>query len=255
MNIHRSGSSVTLTIPVTGVTDESGKTLAPTQILYALYDESEEEILASTLLSSFATGDPSAVITIDASSNTLDSGKVNGLRVVRITTTEPDESNGHLDVRYALESSKSLALLENTYQTFEQAELLTLSMPDLIGWTFAEDRKKRAALKEAYNRLGMLRFTVEGRTIIGLNELSLDDFNALSPVFLAALRNAQLSEADIILGGDPIHSKREEGLLSDSVGESSIMFRPGKPLLMSVSRRSLNYLSGFVSFNNALGRR
>lgn len=250
MDVYQNNTSVTLTIPLI---DENDKALTPASVSYEIFDEVQAELQATTAVANFTSGDTSVSVTISSAINTIAAKK--GLRVVRVTTISTDGSTGIVIVRYVLQNGAALAKGVNSYQEFGEALLVTMDMPDLMGWMFSTDRKRQAAMAEAYNRIGMLRFDIEGREIIGLNTLEAADFNQLSPVFLEALSKAQVSEADIILGGDPIHSKREEGLLSDSVGESAIMFRPGKPLLLSVSRRTLNYLSGFVSFNNALGRR
>jgi len=254
MNVYSGGSIVVLVIPLT---DQNGRALSPTEanLSFVVHDETEGEITQVTPISvvGYAQHDTQVTIVVDATINDLGTA-TKGMRSITVSTLEDDGSRGSVVFRYALRGSEPLVVGENSYQKFNAAALLTLEMPELTGWDFATDLRKEAAMIEAYNRIGMLRFTVDGVDIIGLNELTTDEFDELSVIFIAALKKAQLSEADIVLGGDPISAKREEGLLSDSVGESAIMFRPGKPLLMSVNRRSLNYLSGFVSYGNRLVR-
>lgn len=253
MNVYRSGSDVSLVIPLV---DENGNTLTPSAVSYRVLNQTEDELQAATPVVGFTAGDTSVSVTIPAALNTLTATDIRQLRIITLATQEPGNSEAYIRVSYIVSNEFTLVTGINSYQTFGEATLLTLDMPDMIGWQFAaDDRKREAALIEAYHRIGRLRFVVDGVDVVRINEMADADFALLSPIFRDALKKAQVSEADIILGGDPIQRKREEGLLSDSVGESSIMFRPGKPLLMSVSRRSLNYLAGYVTYNNALGRR
>jgi hypothetical protein len=89
-------------------------------------------------------------------------------------------------------------------------------------------------------------------TNIGL--LTAAEIEALPALFLQALRMAQIAESDSILGGDPVGELRREGLMSKTVGESSQMYRPGKPLVMPVSDRAMRYLAGYVRRSLVVGR-
>jgi len=255
MNVYSGGSTLTLTV---SLVNQNGIALSPqaNNITFTVKDETEG-VVAQTVpitLIGYVKGDTEITLSINSQINDIGLNR-RGLRSVEITTVEDDGSLGLIVTRYALKSGDMLAVGENSYLKFNEAALLTMDMPMLSGWGYANDVSKESAMIEAYNRIGMLTFTVEGVEISSLNTMTTKDFDALSVVFRNAIKKAQISEADVILGGDPVAAKREEGLLADSVGESSVMFRPGKPLIMSVSRRTLNYLSGFVSFSNRLARR
>jgi len=250
VNTYRSDSIVFLTIPLV---DDNQKILAPSTVSYRITSHKNVEVVALTTLPVIE-GETSVTIVVPAIANVLDAGDLRALMTVHVETSEIDLTVGLITHRYIIEASATVVAGTNSYQSLEEGMLTIQEMPDMDSWGFADDRLKKSSMTEAYNRIGMLKFMVDGVVIVGLNELTAIDFDKLSAVFKLALRKAQMSEADIVLGGDPIHKKREEGLMSDSVGESSIMFRPGKPLLMAVSRRSLAYLSGFVTFSSSIGR-
>jgi hypothetical protein len=255
VDIFRSGNEITVEIPLV---DADEFQLVSTAVEYRVLDEIGN-IVVPLSLTSFAAGDNIVSITVPAISNELALDKIRGLRVVDLKVTLESGQIVYIQHDYALEIESNLIVMTNSYQTLSEAKLLTLEMTDMKAWLLTKDRQRTAAMVEAFDRIGRLTFNISGSYIpsdggISLNEFLISDFNALPDLFISAVKKAQISEADIILGGDPIHKKREDGLMSDSVGESSVMFRPGKPLLMSVSRRTLDYLAGWVSFSARMGR-
>ena len=84
--------------------------------------------------------------------------------------------------------------------------------------------------------------------------LAATQYAQLPERFKLALRKAQVTEADNILGDDVLGAKREAGIILDSVGQTKQMFRNTKPLDMPVSKRALRFLSYFLVFNRTIGR-
>jgi hypothetical protein len=75
-----------------------------------------------------------------------------------------------------------------------------------------------------------------------------DLFAQYPEAFREALKRAQVVEANQILTGDGYASRRKAGLMSESVGESSMMFKAGvRPLDLGISREALDYLTGFLN--------
>ena len=278
MNTYRSGSTVTEEIQLV---DDTGIPLIPISVTYRILNESGIELVAQTA-TSFAVNDSSVTVVTSTIINALTAGSLKGFRVIELKLTFDTGNVTYLNNSYLLEVENSLVQMTNSYQTLNEAKLLLLDMPDMPAWEVATDRKRMAAMTEAFLRIGKLNYNIYGllipsrentvvsnrinidfggtesvsyfRTRPTLNALTQIEFAALPSLFSIAVKKAQLSEADIILGGDPISKKREEGLMSDSVGESSVMFRQGKPLLLAVGRRTLDYLSGWVYFSPRLGR-
>lgn len=279
MNTYRSSSIVISEIPLV---DDDGLALAPVSVDYRVTDESDAEILATTA-TSFVLSDTTVVISTTAIQNQLAVGKLKGLRSIQLKLTFDDQSVRYIDHDYMIEVEAYLIGMTNSYQTLGEAKLQAMDMLEMTAWAAAQDRQRESAMVEAFERIGRLSFSIYGynipsremaivnseidlafsgnsqstafyRTVASLNDLSPLEFSQLPELFTSAVKRAQISEADIILGGDPIGKKREAGMLSDSIGESNIMFRTGIPLMMAVNRRTLMYMSGWISYNVRVGR-
>lgn len=252
MDTYRANSTISLVIPL--VNDE-GVTLTPISVNVRVIDEVGAEVMPNSV-SEFVLGADTVSVVINQTYNTLSTGALKGMRVIELTTTAADGSTDFIQYPYILEVESGLVMMVNSYQTLNQAKLVATDMAELAAWESAKDAQLKAAMIEAYHRIGKLKFIDSGFDdwIPSINKLSAADFATLPPLFITAIRRAQVAEADAILGGDPIAKKREEGLMSDSVGQSSIMFRPGKPLALGISKQALNQLGGWVTFGMRIGR-
>jgi hypothetical protein len=76
----------------------------------------------------------------------------------------------------------------------------------------------------------------------------------LEPTFLKALRYAQVTEADSLMGGDPVNQLRRDGLISQTVGESSSYFGQKQPIDLSVSKKALGRLRGYITYSVPIAR-
>jgi hypothetical protein len=77
-------------------------------------------------------------------------------------------------------------------------------------------------------------------------EMTEEYFESFPLHFITALRRAQIAEANEVLSlGDP-SDKRKVGIMSETIGESSMMFRVGKPLELGLSHAALSILKGYV---------
>jgi hypothetical protein len=71
--------------------------------------------------------------------------------------------------------------------------------------------------------------------------------------FRKAVRFAQVAEAGELLEDDVVTRKHRQGIISETVGESSVMLRGGR-LDLGISRRALEYLTGYVYYNWRVSR-
>ena len=260
MDIYRDASAVKIVVPFT---DEDGNAVAPLTASYRVYDQDGVDLIASTPYAFTPGTDTEATITVGAVHNTLN-GATRLMRVVELKMATDDATIYSNSVTYVIESNSLLTVPENTYQTYEQAQLVAMDIATLTGWDAATDRARRAALVEAYHKIGKLRFRVGyedwqsritgTQEVPDVNSLTLSEFNALPADFIAALRRAQVAEADSVLGGNTTQDLRKDGLMSNSVGEVSQMYRPGKPLTLPVSSRALQFLTGYVKYGMRSGR-
>jgi hypothetical protein len=146
-------------------------------------------------------------------------------------------------------------------------------MPSLKSWAAADDDTKAAALINAYSKLSRVQLRYEkpragfevattsrpwppGRDICDHDvvirpgawaHITKDDFLAMPDGFRKAVRAAQLIEANEIMTDSPFEQRHRAGVISETVGESSIMLRGGR-LELGVSYEALRALAGFVYY-------
>ena len=289
MDIFLAGTPVALTV---ALQDRNGNALEAASVEYRIVKQDGSEALAKTTLDSFGGGSEAvievpaglnAVATIDPSVITagmIDSFFVRESRTVELFVTDGVGNTVLLTKTYALEPAETLIAGLNSFQSFSQAELVAMDIPQLTGWNGANEKDKIAALIEARLQICQLRFTLLNSNVnFGQDNLNYvpegsyptpyagmfmfngnlalitpSNFVKMPPRFKLALCRAQIAQADSILGGDPVDVRRKEGLILESIGEVKQMFRGGKPLDLPVSRRALKYLSPFVSFSQRIGR-
>lgn len=257
MEIYRDGSVVKVSI--TYANDE-GLAIIPSSLSYRVFDQDFVELVASTPIA-YAAGDTFADITVGSTENTLGVGERRVMRIVELTIVT-DDGTYTQEVRYIIEANATLTTGDNSFQGYNEALLTSMDIINISGWDAANDRDRKKALIEAYHNICNLRFFITysqdrvfaGETIINLQDLSKAELLVLDVDFMNAIRKAQVIEADVLLGGDLIEEKRRNGLMSETIGESSNMFRPGKPLVMAVSKRALRILAKYVSHARELGR-
>jgi hypothetical protein len=273
MNVYLAGTDVSLTIPLQ---DRSGNPLDVTAVQYRITNHDDTELLPQTTLSAFNSGDIDVTVEIPASINSIaaidpasitydqiDAVSVREIRQVKLYLTVSGNTV-MISTSYALEPVDVLIAGLNSFQSYPQAELVALELPELTGWSGASEKDKTVALVDARLRISQLRFINIGQNdmshlteSVSVGDISLltpTQFASLSPRFRMALNRAQVVEANAILGGDTVDLRRKEGLMLESIGEVKQMFRPGKPLELPVSKRTLKYLSSFVTFSKSIGR-
>lgn len=269
MEFFRNASQITLNLELK---DSQGNAVEPTAVSYRVLDQDDNEITAETVVGTFTAGDTKVDITTSPAENTLDVSEVRGMRVVQLLMTVAPGAVVTNSYEYFVETDSILEVDFNSYQTYNAALLRVLDMPELEAWEVADKRQRMSALIEAYHRLGRLTYEIDdgddqsidyqaklifnNEFITDLNnDYTIDELTAIDSVFVESLQKAQIMEAAVILGNDPIEDQRRDGLMSASVGESSNFFRPGKPLELAVSKPALRYLTGYIRYKRTIGRR
>lgn len=182
---------------------------------------------------------------VDASSNMLNEGKDKGIRTVTMYLTDVDGLEVEQTERYYLINQSRLTPGENSLMTFSEALMLIPDLTDLQGWVGADDNMRIVALRESYDTLK--RFVLNKNFVYrDISDFSSDDLNALSDRVLGDFQRAQVLHADYLLGGQPAKKMREEGVVSNSVGESTMFFRTTKPLSYGISDRAYMYISRYL---------
>jgi hypothetical protein len=260
---------------VVGFTDLNGAPVIPTKIIARLWD-GDDQLIADfgELPFDIAAGEKS--ITVPKQFNILGDGEIRAARILRIEL-QTDAGSIRRPFSYAIEAEQRLELLTNTFASLEAAEFLALDMPNATGWKVASEDQKLAALTESFRRLTQIpmKFPTYGpgnvysdyntiaprdlleETIIQRDqwgELTIDEYETKFPAhFKKALRRAQFIEANELLQGDNVTQKHRSGIVTETIGESSITLRAGR-VDYGVASQTLQALVGYIYFNMRIVR-
>ena len=288
MNSYPAGNSVTVSIPFL---DDNGAAISPVgmTLSYCVLDEYENIVQAATPLTAPGTTDVAVSITIAGADNTLPPPHPNysnmdaagnpiittkALREVQLTMTNATGSYVS-KVQYVIKAADAqLVLLQNSFQTYNQALLTSCDLYNLTGWNAAVENDRIAAMQMAWLALTKLGYFVRWpRDPDAQNYLQwMDSRNEIiiprlwqamttqrwltyyPETFRSAMRQAQVVEADQILKQDPLTLKRLAGVFSEKIGESTVMFRSGIPLDLGISKQALALLRGYVNIQYTITR-
>lgn len=261
-------------------TDLEGAAVTPTAVSAVLYDGDDAEVVDFGSLP-FEMSEGQKVISIPKEFNRLVGNEVRAARILRVRI-ETEQGTIPRSFSYAIESGQRLVLMENTFITLEAAEFLAMDTPNTSGWTVASEDQKLAALTESYRRLTMIpmRYQVHrplvGGSVTGWrsdwnsiaprelveevvierdvwDELTVEQFSDFPAAFKKALRRAQFTEANELLQGDNVSKKHRQGIVTETIGESSVTLRSGA-IDFGISSETMKALVGYVYFNNRIRR-
>lgn len=265
MHKYPAGTAVTVAFPLTDLNNDP---ITPTGLSVRVLDHDGLEIVAPYAPPN-TDGDAEIEITVPAASNQVATGL--GGRTVELTITSAAGTYLKSEV-YLLEGRIVFAVPTSSFQTYIQAVITGDLMPNLYEWTLAGDEERQRALLEAYLRLTRVGYRIRKRDDIEQNvvsdyldidevigprqwpEMTLSRWNALPERFRRSVMRAQLAEANEVLRGVRPDDKRRMGILSESIGESSMMFRVGKPLDMGISAAALREVTGYLDMRMTVSR-
>lgn len=246
-------------------TDLNGVAITPTAIRAVLLNGEDEEMVDFGSMP-FDAPSGSKSILINAAFNFVEEGSVRAPRVLRI---EIDTAAGTITkiFSYVIEIEQSLAIMVNSFQTYETASIFAMETVNSVGWTMADEDRRRAALAEAFRRLTNIpmrysfrdldgRMDITTETFIARDQwadIDADAFKLLPTHFKRVLRQAQFLEADDLLQGDQATVKHRAGIVSETVGESSMTLRAGK-IDYGIGTAALKALVGYLDFNMRIVR-
>ena len=280
LDVYLQSTDVTL---VVDLVDASGNALEVTSATYRVINQDGTELVATIGVPDFAAQDTQATIVIPGSLNTVAAGNTREIRSVELYCVTASGTVA-FSRNYAVEVTDPLQMAVNTFQSFAQAQLTALDVPNIPAWDAASDQQKIQALMDAREHVVQLNFNLlnsnvnfgqdqlayvpEGQfqsSYVARNSLFIfngnlailnaTQFATLPEKFKRQLRLAQIVEANAILGGSPDEDKRMGGIVEETIGESTQKFRTaGVPLRLPVCRRALGYLSYYVTFAKRIGR-
>ena len=259
-------------------TDLNGDTIEPTGVTAVLYD-GDNAVIQDFGSVAFDGASGSVTIVVARELNVLADDEKRAARVLRVVL---DTQNGSLTktFMYAIESEQRLVIMDNSFMTLGTAEFIALDMPgasDVTGWNAATSDQKLAALTAAYRRLTSIPMkfrVIDPETTIdawsklvlpdladtvrisreGWTEITKDYFDETFPDrFKAALKRAQLIEANDLLLGDTVGDKLRANIISETIGERSYTLRDGR-VDYGASDKALRELTGYIDFNSRIVR-
>lgn len=143
----------------------------------------------------------------------------------------------------------------NSFQNIYKARVTADEVHDVEHFKMADDSEQISAMITAYEALGAMVYADNNGDHYGVGDYDEAELDSeLDPAFLRALQRAQVLEANELLDINSIHRKRLDGLMSETIGESSMMFRPGNISNFELSRRSQFALRNYLVIRARIGR-
>ena len=247
-------------------TDKNGAAITLTAFRAALYD-GDGELLIDYGSMPFTQADGQKTVTILATLNQL--ATENTLREARVLRVEMDTPAGTVrkSLSYVIEAEQTVKVLVNSFQGYANAEILAIDYVNLTAWAASDEVRRRAALVEAYRRLiqipmKYLPVDINQNTLSDIEtsisrqkwlQMTLVEYNALPEHFRRALRTAQVLEANEILSGDAISRKHRAGVITETIGESSVTLNMATADY-GLSRPALAVLVGYLDTSIQIAR-
>jgi hypothetical protein len=157
-------------------------------------------------------------------------------------------------IYFIAEPVDNLTIATNSYQSYYGAILNAEDLHGIDSFKNATKEEQCAALSHAYKVLNTMTYSDGYKDYYNLGSLTQVEMEALTAPFLQALRFAQVIEANEMLDGNSLFQKRQEGVMSETIGESSMMFRPGNILNYPITRRSMMFLRNYIVLRARLER-
>lgn len=242
---------------------------------YTIYNARNEEVVTDVPLV-VTQGDLSVAFRVPGASNVLDPNDRRDMRRVDVTVATTSGLHVTHSKTWILIASFELSTPAESFLPLLEAKLAAIDLLGSEAFLMSDDGRRRQALIEATSRIRALPFSwrkVNGDDYDGYdrpqNELNVatspwgragqyrfdriifddmteEDYEALPEAFLTALRQACLVEAIAILKGDDVAAARDEGLLSESIGETTNMYRTGRTAQQAITRKSWRLLARYT---------
>ena len=255
--------------------DPTGIAYVASAAAWEIFDEAGTSVVAGVVLPEDI--GQTVAFTVTGASLTLTAGVPSAGREIVVTLTTDD---GPVELReyFVLVSAAPLKPFSNSVMSYAEAVAVRENFgPDMAGWDGAASHQQRInALINAHANISRIAYSVphdanrlaseyagygtggdvvfDMRRRVNLSALNAISFAALPEAFTKALKLAQVVEADAILGGDIIGDKRRDGIISETIGESSTFFQ-SRPLMdLPISRRAYAILRPYISLNFTVSR-
>jgi len=268
------GQSATLTLEMTDANDQA---VVASAVIWQILDE-DGEVIAGATVDDFVAGSGTVTFTIEPQHLELPQGEAHAGREILLTATT---DNGDVEIRdyFVLVGSQPLIRYGNTLLTYPEALAKRRDFgPTLDGWDGADEKARIGAMVHAHANLSRIAYFVrqlpssgnvrdyaaygtgDGDCLfevvrkIHLSTMTAPKFAELPADFKKAIKRAQLIEADVLLGGDLVGRVRQDGIISETIGESST-FYSSKPFMnLAINRRTYEVLKAYIRIRIGVSR-
>lgn len=215
-----SNTTITINIPY----EYNGNTLTLTNFEYELSDANSVVLLPRQADPNFNPANTSSDIIIDAALNASTEK-----RDVRMLTCYLTTADGEFIIPqvYTLKgNSLLLTPLVDSFMTYPESVLVRSKIAEEMAFYDALTPELAViALENSFDKLSGLKFQIGTTVISDIKSLTLAAYNALDANFLLAIKKVQIIEANLIVENSPIRDKIRAGIISETIGESSMFFR------------------------------
>lgn len=242
---YAANTQVTINVPHT----YGGANLTVTAMEYALADAAGTEIVTRQAAPGFALATTSTDIVLSVANNTTTAKRDARLLTVWLTTAE---GIFETSIVYNLKGNMlNLTVMTDSFMTFAESTLVRAQIAEeQFYYDQLSDEDKAIVLEEAFNKIARLKFR-DGTTVItDMSAYTKAQFDALSTKCKSAIKKAQIVEANAIVENSPIKDKIRSGIVSETIGESSMFFRSGPDALegkyQGLSYDAYHYIQDFL---------
>ncbi|KMJ44959.1 hypothetical protein AB204_11485 [Xenorhabdus khoisanae] len=242
---------------------------------YSLFDIAGKTIIADQDIT-LNSGDLSASFSISGEHNTLVDDKTKDMRRVVVKTTTASGRVSEFEQYYAVIASIELAVPSESFITLMEAKLAAMDMYSSDAFLLLSDHTQRQALIEATRRLKNMKFSLKRvykisdseydrpQNVLATNtlpfylagefkgdaidfsELTEEEYRALPDYFLNDMAQACMIEAVSVVTTGGAADARDEGVLSESIGETTNMYRSGRAATQALSRKTWRLIARYT---------
>lgn len=253
---------------VISLNDDTGTPYDGVSASWELFDARGNSVVAG-VVADYVASAATAVFEIDGTNLALPEGETNAGFELVVYLTMSDGSETEVRDYFLVVARNPLAVATNSFVSYPEAIALRQEFGQLVGWDGNDQTRHAQALIEAYRRLCRMSFKVPGFVASGKDQksamyglgtdapwissprvrvstLTLEQFDALPAPFRRALKRAQLAEANVLLGGDPVGDKRKAGIISETIGETSAFFQSKPYLNLPISKQAFEEVRRYV---------
>lgn len=272
-------------IKLGGVKDVTAMFDAPdvSKASYSLFDIAGNPVVSDQPLA-ISDGDLSVSFVVDGEYNTLKDGVSKDMRRVVVKAVTDSGRVSESAQYYAVLASSELSVPGDSFITVMEAKLSAMDMYGSEAFLLLSDHIQRQVLMEATQRLKHMRYSLkriykitddyktrpqniltantlpfyltanQSGEFIDFTELTDEQYQILPACFVSDMAKACLTEAVMIVSTGGAADARDEGLLSESIGETTNMYRSGRAATQALARKTWRIVARYTDNTIRIGR-